>query len=227
MNNEKPTYEELEALLRKDAAWTWKRFLAAVGFGLVIPVLLFALTRPGRDKQANAPTSRIAIEQAEMATIKQMEMEQRILSDRELPSEPKPATEPTLGLLAISVFGLGLLAFRTRGENAGRGASAALCIIGSIVLGGYAYERGSFVAFESLLALRPAEFLSQPMARTLLLLFAAAAVVLAALEFPELLNSCFRLIQGIGRAIGRAISGLCKGYASVCWFLAKKVIPAR
>lgn len=248
--DKKPTYEELEALLQQAETWTWKRFLVAVGFGLVIPALLFALFRTSGTKQPIQPQSpygkavamesvdgvRMLSEQKAVirfeADLARAAMKAKATAEARLPVSGKaeheatpPALDPTLGLLSIAVLGLGFLAFRNRDENAGWGLSAGLGLLGGLALGYYAYEQGSFTAFDSFLSLRPAEFLNLPVSRSALVLFAAVTAILGLRQFPELVNSCLLLIQEILRGIGRGISFVCRGYATTCWWLARKLVP--
>lgn len=258
MNDADRTYDEWEALHReaealrqKAEAWTWKRFLVAVGFGLVIPVLLFALFHASGTKQAIQPPSpygkAVAMESGDgermlseqKAMIRSVEADlaraaMKARAEAKLPVSVEsdheavpPALDPTLGLLSIAVLGLGFLAFRNRDENAGWGISAALGLLGGFALGYYAYGQGSFAAFDSFLSLRPAEFLNLPVSRSVLVLFAAVTAILGLRQFPELVNSCLLLIQEILRGIGRGISFVCRGYATTCWWLAQKLVPVR
>jgi hypothetical protein len=137
--------------------------------------------------------------------------------------QPAPNTsEAILGLLAISAFGLGLLAFRKREVHAGWGISAAAGIILGAVLTLKAVDAGSFLAFDAFLSLKPSELLSLSVGHLGMILITLASGVLGLLQVPDLLHAILTLIGTILTGIGRGIGHAASAYGSFCWFLACK-----
>lgn len=231
MNQEiKPTYEELEEEVRRHERWSWKRALLAVGFGSILPVLVMAIflartwhNSPSLRSGQNAHA--VPADEAFMEVIQQeRQARMKAMAAARTESYGQTAPNASLGLLAISAFGLGLLAFRKREVHDGWGISAAAGILFGLVLTVMAVDRGSFMAFDTFLSLKPAELLSLSVGNLGLILVAFVSGALGLLQIPDLLFAVFTLVGAVLSGVGHGIGRMASAYGSFCWFLACKSV---
>ena len=89
---------------------------------------------------------------------------------------PSPKTSDAVpGLLAITAFGFGLLAFRKRDIHAGYWLTAAAGVIAGVVLTVKAVDAGSFMAFGSFLSLKAVDLVALPVGHLGLIVLAVVS----------------------------------------------------
>jgi hypothetical protein len=138
---------------------------------------------------------------------------------------PSPKTSDAVpGLLAITAFGLGLLAFRKRDLHAGYGLTAAAGVIAGVVLTVKSVDAGSFMAFDAFLSLKIVDLVAIPVGHLGLIVLASVSGVFGLFQIPNLLHAALTLVGSILGGIGRGIGHAAGSYGSFCWFLACKVV---